>query len=365
MFMDEKLILVSWASPDDPARGEFSFQKKEKQYIIKKEKSTYRWKSGVSGDFISDDILPTVSSLLLNASRNGNYSRNKATSSSSSETNTNMRLVMNSNGTLQYFIQVNEADLWDLSWSEPQDLCNVFRACGSSASCNIKNNKLMCECLPGFEASSPDKWKSGVFSEGCRRTMPICRNKVENFVPLNVSKVGKTDMNFWANNESECKEKCLKGCVCQAYSFKMPENSQLRGVANKTCWIWSDDLNNIQLDDTDGRHVIYLRVQPNISAPGADSSPWNLTWWEPRDQCIEFRACGDYAICNENNRPRGRCLPGFEPVLPNHWNPGENSEGCRIKMPLCSSKEKALNFRLLKVIKVVKPEENFKTNSEK
>ena len=59
MFMDEKLILVSWASPDDPARGEFSFQKEDKQYIIKKEKrekSTYRWKSGVSGDFISDDI---------------------------------------------------------------------------------------------------------------------------------------------------------------------------------------------------------------------------------------------------------------------------------------------------------------------
>ncbi|KAK1566558.1 hypothetical protein Q3G72_001387 [Acer saccharum] len=274
MFMDEKLILVSWASPDDPARGEFSFQKEDKQYVIKKEdkqyiiekeKLTYRWKSGVSGDFISDDILPTVSSLLLNANRNGKYN-----TSSSSETNMNMRLVMNSSGTLQYFqlIRVNEADQWDLSWSEPQDLCNVFRACGSSANCNIKNKKLICECLTGFEPISPDKWNSEVFSEGCRRKMPICGNKVENFVPLNVSKVGKTEMNFWANNESECKEKCLKGCDCQAYSFKVPENSQ-RGVANKTCWIWSDDLNNIQIDDTDGRHVIYLRVQPNISAPGA------------------------------------------------------------------------------------------------
>ncbi|TXG55291.1 hypothetical protein EZV62_020547 [Acer yangbiense] len=57
MFMDEKLKLVSWASPDDPALGEFMFQKKDKQYLIRKEKSIYHWKSGVSGDFISEYLM--------------------------------------------------------------------------------------------------------------------------------------------------------------------------------------------------------------------------------------------------------------------------------------------------------------------
>ncbi|KAK1566497.1 hypothetical protein Q3G72_000778 [Acer saccharum] len=280
MKMDEKLELVSWASPDNLAPGGFRFQQEADQYIIRKDRSIYYWKSGVSGDFISDDILPTISSLLLNTNgsnfdpstliRNGNYSRNITTSSSSSKTNMNMRLVMNSNGTLQYFTRVNVSAQWVLSWLEPQDPCNVFRACGNSASCNSKNNKSMCECLPGFEPISPDNWNSGVFFEGCRRTMPICSNKVEKnqiFRSLEVIKVGKADANFEANSENECKEVCLKDCYCQAYSFEMPEKSQLRGVTvNQACWIWSDDLNNIQFNSTDGGHKIVLRLQPNLGA---------------------------------------------------------------------------------------------------
>ena len=58
----------------------------------------------------------------------------------------------------------------------------------------------------------------------------------------------------------------VKDCNCQAYSFKMTENSQLRGVVNlnPTFWIWSEDLNNIQFNDTDGGQEIHFRVQPNI-----------------------------------------------------------------------------------------------------
>ncbi|KAK3184280.1 hypothetical protein Dsin_031566 [Dipteronia sinensis] len=280
MKMDEELEMVSWASPDNPAQGAFRFQQEGDQYIIRKNRSMIYWKSGVSGDFISDDILPTISSLLLNTNgsnfdpttfiRNGSYSRNITTSSSSSKTNMNMRLVLNSNGTLQYFTRVKVSAQWVLSWLEPQDPCNVFKACGNSASCNSKNNKSMCECLTGFKSMSPDNWNSGDFSEGCRRTMPICSNKVEKsqiFSSLKVIKVGKADVNFEANSVNECIEECLKACECQAYSFTTPETSTLRGVtANKTCWIWSDDLNNIQLTDTDDGHEIYLRMQQNIGA---------------------------------------------------------------------------------------------------
>ncbi|KAK4845179.1 hypothetical protein QYF36_001974 [Acer negundo] len=283
MKMDEKLELVSWASPDNPEPGGFRFQQEADQYIIRKDRSTYYWKSGVSGDFISDDILPTISSLLLNTNesnfdpstliRNRNYSYN-ITSSSSSKTNMNMRLVMNSNGTLQYFTRVNVSAQWVLSWLEPQDPCNVFNACGNSASCNSKSNKSMCKCLPGFEPMFPDNWNSGVFFEGCRRTMPICSNKVEKnqiFRSLEVIKVGKADVNFEVNSENECKEVCLKDCNCQAYSFKTTEKSQLRGVTvNQACWIWSDDLNNIQFNSTDGGHEILLRLQPNL---GAEAKP--------------------------------------------------------------------------------------------
>ncbi|KAK4846734.1 hypothetical protein QYF36_021404 [Acer negundo] len=261
--MDAKLELVSWASPDDPTEGEFRFQHEADQYIIKNRSIDY-WKSGVSDDFISDDILPTISSLLLNTTRNGNYNRNIPTSSSSSKTNMNIRLVMNSNGTLQYFTRVNVSARWVLSWLEPQDPCNVFEACGNFASCNSKNKKSMCECLPGFEPILPDNWNSGDFSEGCLRRVHICSNKqVEKnqiFRSLKVIKVGEADVNSEANSENECKEECLNKCNCQAYSFEVRQKSQLRGVVNKTCWIWSDVLNNIQFNSTDGVHVINLRV---------------------------------------------------------------------------------------------------------
>ncbi|KAK3184279.1 hypothetical protein Dsin_031565 [Dipteronia sinensis] len=276
MFMDEKLILVSWKRPDDPAKGVYQFQKEDKQYSIRREKSTYHWKSGVSGDFINDDILPTVSSLLLNTSGcDFNITKlfpNSTQNTSSSSCKTNMRLVMNSDGHVQYFTRLRGNSTW---W-EPQDPCNMFKVCGNSASCDSKNS-LTCKCLPGFEPSSPDNWGSGEFSEGCRRSLSICSKKAEkilSFRSLKVIKVGKADVNFDANSENECKEECLKACECQAYSFKTPQTSTLRrGVtANKACWIWSDDLNNIQLTDTDG-HEIHLRMQLNISAEANQTKP--------------------------------------------------------------------------------------------
>ncbi|KAK4846752.1 hypothetical protein QYF36_021612 [Acer negundo] len=270
--MDEKLILVSWASPDDPAQGKFKFQKEETQYIIRKERSTY-WKSGVSGDFIpeSDVRDPRLSPLLSN--RNGSdlnlttltynigNSTNKITSSSFNETK--RRLVMKYDGNVEYLTLLKESGKWESTWLEPQYPCNQFRACGSSASCSSKNN-MRCECLPGFEPISPVK-----ISEGCSRKGLLCSNGVEgkSFKPLKVIQVGKTDVTYEANNENECKEECLKDCNCQAYSFQRPEMSQLRGAT--ACWVWVEDLNNIWIDDTDRGREIQFRM-PLIIADEAN-----------------------------------------------------------------------------------------------
>ncbi|KAK1567468.1 hypothetical protein Q3G72_012579 [Acer saccharum] len=159
MKMDENLILASWASPFNPAYGDFQFQQEDNQYIIKKEQSSYYFKSGVSGNFMSDDILPIVSTLLSNGS-----SFNPKTSI---KNQTNMRLVINSDGKLQYFTRLAESAPWNSTWWEPRDRCSVFRTCGDSAICN-RNNGLRCRCLPGFEPVSPESWSAGENSEGCR-----------------------------------------------------------------------------------------------------------------------------------------------------------------------------------------------------
>ncbi|KAL5797741.1 hypothetical protein ACOSQ2_002561 [Xanthoceras sorbifolium] len=212
-----RIIWESFKNPTD------TFLQK---HIIKKEESSYYWKSGVSGKFISDDILPILSSLLSNP--NGSSFDPKTFI----ENQTNMRLVINSNG--------------ELTWWEPNDRCNVFRACGDFASCSNRKNESRCKYLPGFEV--PQK-------------MPLCRNKKKavNFLPLNVIKVGKPDGYFENNNENECKEVCLKECNCQASSGET-------FTKNRACWIWSDNLYNIQEDDTNGGRKIHLRLQDNISA---------------------------------------------------------------------------------------------------
>ncbi|KAL5861255.1 hypothetical protein ACOSQ4_002551 [Xanthoceras sorbifolium] len=258
MEMDRNLVLKSWASNDDPAEGKFKFQLEHSQYTIRMERSIY-WQSRVSGDFMPDDILPIVSSLLSNSNRSGiTYNRTKTTSSSFSKNNT--RLVMHFDGTVQYFTRLNESAPWNLTWWKPKNRCDKFRACGNYERCSNSENRSTCECLPGFKSNLPDSSRD--FSGNCQRTAPLCDGvaKILNFKPLNVNKVEKPD-HFPVSSENECKEVCLKDCNCQAYSI---ETSQVRGVTRK-CWIWSYDLYNIQVEDTNGGREIHLRVQPNIS----------------------------------------------------------------------------------------------------
>ncbi|KAH7576824.1 hypothetical protein JRO89_XS01G0157400 [Xanthoceras sorbifolium] len=181
--MDGNLVLKSWKSNDNPAEGEFKFQLEDNQYTIKRKMSITYWKSGVSGDFMSDDILPIVSSLLSNSDRSDN-------------------------------------------------------------------------------------------SGSCQRTTPLCSNGVPNilnFRRLKVNKVRKPDKNFEVSSENDCKDEYLNDCYCQGYSN---ETSQFRGVTGNTaCWIWSDDLNNIQFEVTNGGREIHLRVQPNISAEANQTKP--------------------------------------------------------------------------------------------
>ncbi|TXG55292.1 hypothetical protein EZV62_020548 [Acer yangbiense] len=217
----------------------------------------------------------------------------------------NMRLVMNSNGTLQYFTRVNESAQWDLSWLEPHDLCNVFRACGNSASCNSKNNKSMCKCLPGFEPISPHNWDSRDFSEGCRRSLPICSNKVEkiqSFRPLQVIKVGKADMDFDANSENECKKECLKGCNCQAYSFKMPENSQLRyltvaiviALAFTVFYIYTGKaIVNKKVRQTAATCLHHTQSQPSLAARHSPAA-------RRRSAISAISCCSSFASCSSS-----------------------------------------------------------------
>ncbi|XWS63341.1 hypothetical protein CRYUN_Cryun06bG0087000 [Craigia yunnanensis] len=273
-----EIQLTSWKSQHDPALGPFVFQQdgeRENQYIITNNEPIPYWKSGLSGNFITnDEVRSIISLMLLNISnsiseRTENcsilksklgYCNDKLTQSYDYN---NTRLVMDFHGRLRFFRWDNQTDAWSLEWLEPADRCSVFDACGKFGSCN-KENRVPCKCLPGFKPQSPDNWNKGDFSEGCTRKSPVCsqHNKDETFLKLSMMKVQKPTI-FAANDKNECKRKCLKTCACNAYSYVEVE-TYLRTrsrASNVTCGIWIDDLNNIQESYTHGGLDLYLRVQ--------------------------------------------------------------------------------------------------------
>ncbi|KAL5797733.1 hypothetical protein ACOSQ2_002553 [Xanthoceras sorbifolium] len=245
MKMDGNLVLKSWESNDNPAEGEFKFQLEGNQYTIREERLIIYWQSRVSGDFMSDDILPMVSSLLSKSDRSNKtykFGHNETTISSFSKKY--RRLVMYFDGKVQYLTRLSESAPWDLTWKEPMNRCDEFKACGNSESCSNSENRSKCECLPGFKSNLPDG--SIDISGSCQRTTPLCSNgvaKILNFRPLKVNKVGKPDENFVVSSEKDCKEEFLKYCHCQAYSY---ETSQLRAQMISTIFSRRAQMENVK-----------------------------------------------------------------------------------------------------------------------
>ncbi|OMO99886.1 S-locus glycoprotein [Corchorus olitorius] len=271
MRMDGDMILTSWKSYDDPSSGNFTFQMDQErvnQFIIWKRTTRY-WKSGVSGRFIGPDGMPSampsaISFFLSNFTSVvlHNESMPHLTSSLYSDT----RLVIDFSGQIQY-LKWDSEKIWSLIWAEPRDKCSVYNACGDFGSCN-SNNDLMCKCLPGFTPSSPTNWNSQDYFDGCTRKSRICDKNAESdmFLSLNMMEVGNPDSQFNAKNEMECKLECLNNCQCQAYSYEEPNVEQQGGGRIAACWIWLEDLNNIQEEYEGGRNLnVRLAVSDVVS----------------------------------------------------------------------------------------------------
>ncbi|KAL3754547.1 hypothetical protein ACJRO7_001742 [Eucalyptus globulus] len=237
MRMTDDFKLTSWASQDDPKEGNFTFRRDQEgdtsDYDVIQGVTPY-WKSGVYGNFIPPDRMFQVISSLLSKSTTDNQSLAE-----------NYRLVMNYDGQIQYFKQVNESKPF---WFQPASQCSVFNACPKFQSCNDKNgNKTMCKCLPGFEL------RSG----GCLRKSQMFE-RTSDFLSLKMMKTGNPDSHFPADRKERCRRKCIDDRKCQAYSYSFEEH-QRRGSGKLKCYTWSKDLENMQELAQDG-HSLYVRV---------------------------------------------------------------------------------------------------------
>ncbi|XP_027348569.1 G-type lectin S-receptor-like serine/threonine-protein kinase At4g03230 isoform X1 [Abrus precatorius] len=252
MKMHDNLALTSWSSYEDPSPGNFSFEKDqgENQYIIWKRSIRY-WKSSVSGKFVGTGEMSTAISYLL-SNFTLRVSPNNTVPFLTSSLYSDTRLVMNYWGQLQY-LKMDSEKKWLLVWVEPRDRCSVFNACGNFGTCNSKYDS-MCKCLPGFKPNSIESWNAGDFSGGCSRRTNVCSGDAnsDTFLSLKMMKVGNPDAQFNAKNEDECKLECLNNCQCYAYSYQENEEARQGDSKDAVCWIWSEDLNNLEEEYEDG-----------------------------------------------------------------------------------------------------------------
>uniref|UniRef100_A0A6M2F0S7 Non-specific serine/threonine protein kinase n=1 Tax=Populus davidiana TaxID=266767 RepID=A0A6M2F0S7_9ROSI len=89
---------------------------------------------------------------------------------------------------------------------------------------------------------------------------------------------------------------------------------------------------------------------------------WSKLWWEPRDRCSVFNACGNFSSCNLYNSLPCRCLPGFEPDPKENRRKGVFSGGCIRSSAVCGKHD---TFLSLKMMRVGQPDTSFVVEDEK
>ncbi|XP_042509654.1 G-type lectin S-receptor-like serine/threonine-protein kinase At4g27290 isoform X2 [Macadamia integrifolia] len=162
------------------------------------------------------------------------------------------RLVMGTSGQLQLFTWLNTSQQWIKIWSQPNQLCNVYAACGAYSICNFYKMP-DCKCLPGFLPTSIQDWDLGDRSTGCQRITALQCGSQDSF--QSVPNVNVTRSTLWLGSASaeDCKAECLNSCHCSAYAYVDV------GAGNFSCFLWSGDLLNIR-DDNSMNEDLYVRV---------------------------------------------------------------------------------------------------------
>ncbi|XP_021809321.1 G-type lectin S-receptor-like serine/threonine-protein kinase RKS1 [Prunus avium] len=80
---------------------------------------------------------------------------------------------------------------------------------------------------------------------------------------------------------------------------------------------------------------------------------WNQIWSGPTDKCDYYGRCGAFGYCDSEsiNVFECKCLPGFQPKLPDEWNMRNASSGCVRRLKSCKNGE-----GFIKLVKVMVPD---------
>ncbi|CAJ1956430.1 unnamed protein product [Sphenostylis stenocarpa] len=251
--------LTSWKNIEDPATGLFSLEldpKGSTAFLISRNKTEQYWTSGPWNGHIFSLVPEMRLNYIFNFSFVSNENESYFTYSLYNSSIIS-RLSIDVSGQIKQITWLENAQEWNLFWSQPRQQCEVYAFCGAFGSCT---EFLMpsCNCLRGFEPKSQSDWNLGDYSGGCqRRTKLQCENSnassrdKDRFLAIPNAVLPKVAQSVGFGNAEECESICLSSCSCTAYALD-----------SHGCSIWVGKLLNVEQlssDDSSGE-TLYLKL---------------------------------------------------------------------------------------------------------
>ncbi|GFZ05662.1 hypothetical protein Acr_17g0012340 [Actinidia rufa] len=147
---NEKQVLTSWRSSEDPAASLFSFEvQPNPSNIMLCNGSNLYWNTGLwDGKVFS--LVPEIALdyYIKKVTHVSNENESYFTYESSIP-NVLTRFVLDVTGHLKQFLWEKDFPTWSLFWVRPPQQCKVYTFCGAFSSCN--QNVPICACIEGFE----------------------------------------------------------------------------------------------------------------------------------------------------------------------------------------------------------------------
>ncbi|KAF8409426.1 hypothetical protein HHK36_005502 [Tetracentron sinense] len=250
-----KWFLTSWKSPNDPARGNFSYalDPRGSPQLFVYRCSTPYWRSGPWNGRGFSGVPEMTQSFVFKYNFVSDQDEVYSTYTLYNDS-IFTALVLDNSGTAQMLAWVDGIRRWNLFSSSPRDQCDHYGLCGPYGSCS-SNTALECRCLPGFEPKSPRDWYLRDGSAGCVRKRESSCGKGEGFLKLERVKLPDTSMSRVERSLSlqECQKQCLSNCSCTAYS-----SADVNG-GGSGCVTWYGELMDIR-DYPKGGQDLYVRV---------------------------------------------------------------------------------------------------------
>ncbi|PSS05714.1 G-type lectin S-receptor-like serine/threonine-protein kinase [Actinidia chinensis var. chinensis] len=248
---NEKQVLSSWRSSEDPAPSLFSVEvEPNSSHVLLWNGSKLYWTSGLwDGKVFANVPEIAIDYYVKNFTYISNENESYFTYEAGFPTALT-RFMLDVTGQLKQFVWRKEFPTWSLFWTKPPRQCDVYAFCGAFSSCN--QNVPVCECIEGFKPRTLADWELGDHSDGCLRKTPLeCENRGNDAFVL------VTNISFPVNSEAltvgnidKCQLVCLRNCSCTAYAY------------DNECLIWGSALFSLQklpADDKSGRNL-HVRV---------------------------------------------------------------------------------------------------------